>query len=122
MTTRAPRANSALVVAKPMPRAAPVIAMVLPVMLSMRPNFTGVKFSREVASEVAIPSRAFIRRHRLTWWFRSAGVGRFECMFDGSLPEIADLSSLSDAELVDAATRVTPLPGVPVAVVCEADR
>ena len=30
-------------------------------------------------------------------------TGKFECMFDGSLPEIADLASLTDAELVDAA-------------------
>ena len=28
---------------------------------------------------------------------------RFECMFDGSQPEISDLASLTDAELVDAA-------------------
>jgi hypothetical protein len=44
MTTRAPRASSAFAVAKPMPRAAPVIAMVLLRMLSTRPNFTRVKF------------------------------------------------------------------------------
>ena len=30
-------------------------------------------------------------------------MSRFDCMFDGSLPEIADLSALSDAALVDAA-------------------
>ncbi len=39
--------------------------------------------------------------------FRSAVVSRFECMFDGSLPEISDLSSLSDAALVDAIGGVT---------------
>src|SRR5882724_337425 len=33
-----------------MPRAAPVIAMVLPLMLSMRPNFTRVKFVLEAPS------------------------------------------------------------------------
>ncbi|MDT5004881.1 MAG: hypothetical protein QOJ24_2057, partial [Mycobacterium sp.] len=29
-------------------------------------------------------------------------LGSFECMFDGSMPEIADLSALSDAQVVDA--------------------
>ena len=50
MTTRAPRASSAFAVAYPMPRAAPVIAMVLPRMLSMQPNFTRVKFGVEAAA------------------------------------------------------------------------
>src|SRR5689334_18251974 len=50
MTTRAPRTSSAFAVANPMPLAAPVIAMVLPLMLSMRPNFTGVKFCVEVVA------------------------------------------------------------------------
>jgi hypothetical protein len=39
----------------------------------------------------------------LASWFWSAGLRRFEPMFDGSLPEIGDLSALSDAALVDAA-------------------
>jgi hypothetical protein len=39
-------------VANPMPRAAPVIAMVLPVILSMRSNFTGVKFWVEEACRI----------------------------------------------------------------------
>jgi hypothetical protein len=43
----------------------------------------------------------------LTCWFRSAVLSRFECMFDGLLPRIADLRSLSDAELVDAIGGVT---------------
>ena len=47
ITTRAPRCNSARAVAKPMPLAAPVMAMVLPRMLSMAGNFTGVNFVGE---------------------------------------------------------------------------
>ena len=39
----------------------------------------------------------------MTWWFESAGLTRFECMFDGSLPEIADLAGLDAAGLVEAA-------------------
>ena len=42
----------------------------------------------------------------MSWSFWSAAMGRFESMFDGSLPEIADLSALSDAALVDAAGAV----------------
>jgi GNAT superfamily N-acetyltransferase len=41
-----------------MPRAAPVIAMVLPWMLSMRPNFTRVKFRSEVAVFALIVSES----------------------------------------------------------------
>ena len=43
----------------------------------------------------------------MSWWFRSAVASKFESMFDGSLPEISDLSSLSDAALVDAIGGVT---------------
>jgi Domain of unknown function (DUF222) len=39
----------------------------------------------------------------LTWWLAAGAAGRFECMFDGLLPEIADLAALDDAALVDAA-------------------
>jgi Domain of unknown function (DUF222) len=35
--------------------------------------------------------------------WRSGRVTRFECMFDGSLPDVVDLVSLGDAALVDAA-------------------
>src|SRR5690349_19621449 len=54
MTTRAPRCSSALAVAYQMPRAAPVIAMVLPWMLSMRPNFTPVKFWRKACVRLSV--------------------------------------------------------------------
>src|ERR1700755_3467235 len=57
MTTRAPRARRAFAVAYPMPRAAPVIAMVLPLMLSMRPNFTRVKFGLEVLQRMTSAPR-----------------------------------------------------------------
>ena len=39
----------------------------------------------------------------MSWWFWSAGVDTFECMFDGVLPAVADLAGLSDAEVVDGA-------------------
>ena len=52
----------------------------------------------------AIHSRDFIHRLGVELGVvRSEIAARFECMFDGSLPEIADLASLSDAALVDAA-------------------
>ena len=37
----------------------------------------------------------------MSWWFESASVDIFECMFDG-LPDPAALADLSDAALVDA--------------------
>lgn len=39
----------------------------------------------------------------LALWLGSGGGSSFESMFDGSLPGVADLASLTDAELVDAA-------------------
>ncbi len=36
-------------------------------------------------------------------WFESACVDRFECMFDGLLPEVLEFAALDDAALVDAA-------------------
>ena len=51
-----------------------------------------MRFHPQVGVEAAISSGC-----------RSAWSTNFESMFDGSLPEIADLASLTDAALVDAA-------------------
>ena len=48
-------------------------------------------FSRVQLSTVAVSSTGAIG---LSWWFASACASSFECMFDGSLPEVADLAGL----------------------------
>ena len=88
MTTRAPRASSALAVANPMPRAAPVIAMVLPLMLSMRRNFTGVKFWLEEADGGsstlnAVPETSYASCGDLSLAYQVFGDGPVELVFVG---------------------------------------
>src|SRR6476660_8642564 len=67
-----------------MPRAAPVIAMVLPWMLSMRPNFTCVKFSVEGVLGRLSPTGDSSTGGDVRPCLRSALGSRIECMFESS--------------------------------------